>query len=65
MIKDYDICVVKNLRLNSDLISSAKRMKLIMQYGVGLEGLCSETFTNLSLGVLTLSDCVLSVDLMC
>nr|GMD51029.1 D-3-phosphoglycerate dehydrogenase 2, chloroplastic [Ipomoea batatas] len=38
VIKDYDICVVKNLRLNSDLISSAKRMKLIMQFGVGLEG---------------------------
>ncbi|XP_019199678.1 PREDICTED: uncharacterized protein LOC109193278 isoform X2 [Ipomoea nil] len=38
VIKDYDICVVKNLGLNSDLISRAKRMKLIMQFGVGLEG---------------------------
>ncbi|CAH9082870.1 unnamed protein product [Cuscuta epithymum] len=38
VIGDYDICVVKSMKLNSDLISRAKRMKLIMQYGVGLEG---------------------------
>lgn len=38
VIENYDVCVVKNMRLTSKLISRAKRMKLIMQYGVGLEG---------------------------
>ncbi|KAL6985238.1 hypothetical protein U1Q18_018616 [Sarracenia purpurea var. burkii] len=39
VIGDYNICIVKNLRLNADVISRASRMKLIMQYGVGLEGI--------------------------
>lgn len=38
LIGNYDICVVKSMRLGAELISHAKRMKLIMQYGVGLEG---------------------------
>ncbi|KAA8538707.1 hypothetical protein F0562_028312 [Nyssa sinensis] len=38
VIGDYNICVVKSMRLNSNVISRANRMKLIMQYGVGLEG---------------------------
>lgn len=38
VIGNYDICVVKSMRLTSELISRAKRMKLIMQFGVGLEG---------------------------
>ncbi|WMV34779.1 hypothetical protein MTR67_028164 [Solanum verrucosum] len=38
MIGDYDICVVKNFEMNSDVISRAKNMKLIMQFGVGLDG---------------------------
>ncbi|KAL3513514.1 hypothetical protein ACH5RR_026231 [Cinchona calisaya] len=39
VIGNYDLCVVKSMRLNAELISRAKRMKLIMQYGVGLEGI--------------------------
>ncbi|KAL3324152.1 hypothetical protein AABB24_038370 [Solanum stoloniferum] len=38
VIGDYEVCVVKNFRMNSDVLSRAKRMKLIMQFGVGLEG---------------------------
>ncbi|CAL5358913.1 unnamed protein product [Camellia sinensis] len=38
VIGNYDICIVKNMRLNADVISCAKRTKLIMQFGVGLEG---------------------------
>ncbi|KAK4718957.1 hypothetical protein R3W88_017295 [Solanum pinnatisectum] len=38
MIGDYDICVVKDFEMNSDVISRAKNMKLIMQFGVGLDG---------------------------
>lgn len=39
LIGNYDICVVKCMRLNEDIISRANRMKLIMQYGVGVEGI--------------------------
>ncbi|KAH0751251.1 hypothetical protein KY290_030483 [Solanum tuberosum] len=39
MIGDYDICVPKNFKMNSDVISRAKNMKLIMQFGVGLDGI--------------------------
>ncbi|KAG8389672.1 hypothetical protein BUALT_Bualt01G0003200 [Buddleja alternifolia] len=38
VIGNYDICVVKNMRLNSDIIARANKMKLIMQFGVGVEG---------------------------
>ncbi|KAM7509363.1 hypothetical protein LguiA_019816 [Lonicera macranthoides] len=38
VIGNYDICVVKSMRLNAAVISRANRLKLIMQYGVGLEG---------------------------
>ncbi|XP_009588864.1 uncharacterized protein [Nicotiana tomentosiformis] len=38
VIGDYEICVVKSFRMNSDVLSRAKSMKLIMQFGVGLEG---------------------------
>ncbi|KAK2658988.1 hypothetical protein Ddye_005521 [Dipteronia dyeriana] len=39
-IGNYHLCVVKSMQLNSNVISRAKRMKLIIQYGVGLEGHC-------------------------
>ncbi|XP_027773882.1 uncharacterized protein LOC107022424 [Solanum pennellii] len=39
MIGNYDICVIKNFQMNSDVISRAKKMKLIMQFGVGLDGI--------------------------
>ncbi|GFS42629.1 D-isomer specific 2-hydroxyacid dehydrogenase family protein [Actinidia rufa] len=39
VIGNYDMCIVKDMRLNADVISHASRMKLIMQYGVGLEGI--------------------------
>ncbi|KAL2241773.1 uncharacterized protein LOC105159544 isoform X1 [Sesamum indicum] len=37
-IGNYDICVVKNMRLSADVIARANKLKLIMQFGVGLEG---------------------------
>ncbi|KVH96899.1 hypothetical protein Ccrd_001010 [Cynara cardunculus var. scolymus] len=40
LIGNYDIYVVKSMRLNSDVIARATRMKLIMQYGVGIEDHC-------------------------
>lgn len=38
VIQNYHLCVVKNRRLDSDIIAKASQMKIIMQYGVGLEG---------------------------
>ncbi|KAL6639083.1 hypothetical protein ACP70R_022813 [Stipagrostis hirtigluma subsp. patula] len=38
VIHNYHICVVKNRRIDSDIIAKATQMKIIMQYGVGLEG---------------------------
>ncbi|XP_035833536.1 hydroxypyruvate reductase isoform X2 [Helianthus annuus] len=46
LIGNYDICVVNSMRLNSDVIARASRMKLIMQYGVGLEGVDITAATN-------------------
>ncbi|KAJ9537000.1 hypothetical protein OSB04_029733 [Centaurea solstitialis] len=46
LIGNYDICVVKSMRLNSDVIARATRMKLIMQYGVGIEGIDIAAATN-------------------
>ncbi|PAN10093.1 hypothetical protein PAHAL_2G071500 [Panicum hallii] len=38
VIQNYNLCVVKNRRIDSDIIAKATQMKIIMQYGVGLEG---------------------------
>ncbi|CAD6220397.1 unnamed protein product [Miscanthus lutarioriparius] len=38
VIQNYHICAVKNRRIDSDIIAKATQMKIIMQYGVGLEG---------------------------
>ncbi|KAG4198407.1 hypothetical protein ERO13_A05G082900v2 [Gossypium hirsutum] len=38
-IGNYDLCVSKNMRFDSNVLSRAKQMKLIMQFGVGLEGI--------------------------
>ncbi|PWA83411.1 D-isomer specific 2-hydroxyacid dehydrogenase family protein [Artemisia annua] len=46
LIGNYDICVVKSMRLSSDVIARAARMKVIMQYGVGLEGVDVPAATN-------------------
>lgn len=39
VIENYHICVVKMMKLDSHVIARAKQMKLVMQFGVGLEGL--------------------------
>ncbi|KAL6504710.1 hypothetical protein OROHE_023468 [Orobanche hederae] len=39
VIGNYDLCVVKSMKLTSDIIARAKKMKLIMQFGVGIEGI--------------------------
>ncbi|CAA6660170.1 unnamed protein product [Spirodela intermedia] len=38
VIGNYHICVVKSRRIDSEVIAEANQMKIIMQFGVGLEG---------------------------
>ncbi|XP_021278340.1 uncharacterized protein LOC110412179 isoform X2 [Herrania umbratica] len=45
-IGNYHLCVVKNMRLDSNVLSRANQMKLIMQFGVGLEGVDIDTATK-------------------
>ncbi|KAK8480743.1 hypothetical protein V6N13_145207 [Hibiscus sabdariffa] len=45
-IGNYDLCVAKNMRFDSNVISRAKQMKLIMQFGVGLDGIDVDAATK-------------------
>lgn len=45
-IANYHVCVVKMMKLDSNIISRAVQMKLIMQYGVGLEGVDIDAATK-------------------
>ncbi|WJX36406.1 hypothetical protein P8452_24287 [Trifolium repens] len=45
-IANYHVCIVKMMRLDSNLISRAVQMQLIMQYGVGLEGVDIDAATK-------------------
>ncbi|KAL1214477.1 D-3-phosphoglycerate dehydrogenase 1 [Cardamine amara subsp. amara] len=51
VINKYHICVVKTMRLDSNVISLARKMKLIMQYGVGLEGVDIDAATKYGIKV--------------
>ncbi|KAI3972819.1 hypothetical protein MKX01_019477 [Papaver californicum] len=51
VIDKYHICVVKNRRLDSNDIARATQMKLIMQFGVGLEGVDVKAATNCGIKV--------------
>ncbi|WOL02988.1 hypothetical protein Cni_G11708 [Canna indica] len=51
VIHRYDICVPKHKRLDAKLISKAVNMKLIVQYGVGLEGVDIDAATESSIKV--------------
>ncbi|GKV34883.1 hypothetical protein SLEP1_g43221 [Rubroshorea leprosula] len=46
VIKNYHICVIKNMRLDSNVISHANQMKLLLQFGVGLEGVDVDAATK-------------------
>lgn len=45
-ISNYHVCIVKMMKLDSNIISRAVQMKLIMQYGVGLEGVDIDAATK-------------------
>ncbi|GAB2291158.1 hypothetical protein Dimus_025417 [Dionaea muscipula] len=46
VIGNYHLCVSKNMRVNTALLSRAKQMKLVMQFGVGLEGIDIDAATK-------------------
>ncbi|KAG9456944.1 hypothetical protein H6P81_001452 [Aristolochia fimbriata] len=46
VIGRYHICVVKNKRFDANLIAQAGQMKLLMQFGVGLEGVDIDSATK-------------------
>lgn len=50
-IANYHVCIVKSMKLNSDIISRASQMQLIMQYGVGLEGVDIDAATKYGIKV--------------
>lgn len=51
VIEHYHICVAKSMKLNSTIISRAKQMKIIMQFGVGLEGIDIDAATKCGIKV--------------
>ncbi|KAH9330239.1 hypothetical protein KI387_002347, partial [Taxus chinensis] len=50
-IGSYDICVVRGMCLESKVIALAKQMKLIMQFGVGLDGVDIDAATKFGIKV--------------
>ncbi|XP_078434830.1 D-isomer specific 2-hydroxyacid dehydrogenase family protein [Wolffia australiana] len=46
VIGNYHICVVKSRRLDSEVIAKAIQLKIIMQFGVGLEGVDVDAATR-------------------
>lgn len=51
VIENYHICVVKMMKLDSHVIARAKQMKLVMQFGVGLEGVDIDAATKCGIKV--------------
>ncbi|KAJ7982586.1 glyoxylate/hydroxypyruvate reductase HPR3 [Quillaja saponaria] len=51
VIANYHVCIVKMMQLDSNVISRASQMQLIMQYGVGLEGVDIDAATKCGIKV--------------
>ncbi|XP_048437529.1 hydroxypyruvate reductase-like [Pyrus x bretschneideri] len=51
VIQNYNMCIVKLMKLDSDLLSRAEKMKLVLQYGVGLEGVDIDSATKFGIKV--------------
>lgn len=46
VIGNYHMCIPRMVRIDSDIIARAKQMKLILQFGVGLEGVDVDAATK-------------------
>lgn len=51
VIGSYEICVVRGMKLDANVISLATQTKLIVQFGVGLEGVDIEAATKFGIKV--------------
>lgn len=51
VIENYHMCVVKMMKLDSHVIARAKQMKLVLQFGVGLEGVDIDAATKCGIKV--------------
>ncbi|XP_050158024.1 uncharacterized protein LOC126631876 [Malus sylvestris] len=51
VIQNYSMCIVKMMKLDSDILSRAEKMKLVLQYGVGLEGVDIDSATKFGIKV--------------
>lgn len=51
VITNYQMCIPKMMKFDFDLISRASQMKLIVQYGVGLEGVDIDAATKFGIKV--------------
>ncbi|CAN1235544.1 D-3-phosphoglycerate dehydrogenase [Linum perenne] len=51
VISNYHLCVVKDMRLDSNVLSRANRIKVVMQYGVGIEGVDIDAATKFGIKV--------------
>ncbi|XP_022143657.1 uncharacterized protein LOC111013515 isoform X1 [Momordica charantia] len=51
VISNYHICIPKMMKLDSNVISRASQMKLIVQFGVGLEGVDIDSATKFGIKV--------------
>lgn len=51
VIENYHLCVVKMMKLDSHVIARAKQMKLVLQFGVGLEGVDIDAATKCGIKV--------------
>ncbi|CAN1175576.1 D-3-phosphoglycerate dehydrogenase [Linum perenne] len=51
VISNYHLCVVKDMRIDSNVLSRANRMKVVMQYGVGIEGVDIDAATKFGIKV--------------
>ncbi|WCJ43963.1 D-3-phosphoglycerate dehydrogenase [Euphorbia peplus] len=51
VIENYDICITNTMPIDSTIISRASRMKLLMSFGVGLDGVDIEAATRCGIKV--------------
>lgn len=50
-IENYDLCVVRMMHIDSSVIARGKRLKLLIQFGVGLEGVDIKSATEAGIKV--------------
>ncbi|KAF8772761.1 hypothetical protein HU200_005411 [Digitaria exilis] len=65
VIQNYHICIARNRRMDSDIIARATQMKIIMQNGVGLEGVDIGAATEHNIKVTRIPGCTTGNAIAC